>query len=172
MFGEAMNIAENTVSIRKMKVDDADAISDIYSMITQNTVDAEFKNRVREHAVLNCHEAPFVAELNGKVIGFMISYIVKLGFEAEKSAYIATMGIHPQYMGQSIGACLIREVSKFYKSQGIVRVYTSVRWDAADILSFFKTVDFGRSNFINLKRDLNQLNLESPQDAPGCRQRS
>jgi hypothetical protein len=32
--------------------------------------------------------------------------------------------------------------------------FASVRWDSVDFLSFFKTLDFDRSNFINLRKEL------------------
>ncbi|RPJ10835.1 MAG: GNAT family N-acetyltransferase, partial [Desulfobacteraceae bacterium] len=40
------------------------------------------------------------------------------------------------------------------REKGIKDVYTSVRWDSVDLLSFFKTLGFDRSNFINLKKSL------------------
>ena len=46
------------------------------------------------------------------------------------------------------------EIFKSYEAQGITRVYTSVRWDSTDLLSFFRTLDFERSDFINLTKKL------------------
>ncbi len=149
-----MNSLVKEVTIRKLRAEDADAISEIYSLITQTAANEDFKRVVREHARKEAHEAHFVTEFEGRVVGFIISYILPLGFGAEKSAYIATMGVHPKHMGKGIGRGMTGEIFKFYKSQGITRVYTSVRWDSTDILSFFKTIGFERSNFINLKKDL------------------
>jgi N-acetylglutamate synthase-like GNAT family acetyltransferase len=84
----------------------------------------------------------------------MISYILTLGFGIEKSAWIATLGVSPKFMGQGIGAKLAEEILKFYKDEGITNVYTSVRWDSPDLLSFFKTLGFDRSDFINLRKIL------------------
>jgi N-acetylglutamate synthase-like GNAT family acetyltransferase len=58
-------------------------------------------------------------------------------------------------MGEGIGAKLAEEIFEIYRAQGIENVYTSVRWDSTDLLSFFKTLGFDRSNFINLRKDLN-----------------
>jgi ribosomal protein S18 acetylase RimI-like enzyme len=99
-----------------------------------------------------------VAEFQGKVVGFMISYILTAGFGEAKSAWIATFGVNPNFMGQGIGASLAEEIFKFYKSEGIEYVYTSVRWDSTDLLSFFKTLGFDRSNFINLRKIINPKN--------------
>jgi N-acetylglutamate synthase-like GNAT family acetyltransferase len=77
-----------------------------------------------------------------------------LGFGIEKSAWIATLGVKPEYMGQGIGKNLAMKIFEYYKSEGIENVYTSVRWDSPDLLSFFKTMGFDRSNFINLRKSI------------------
>ena len=144
----------NKLRIRKLLKEDADEISRIYAAITMTAVDQDFKRVVEDHAQSD-DEACFVAESDGKVVGFMISYILTAGFGMAKSAWIATLGVDPNCMGQGIGASLAEEIFKYYKSQGIENVYTSVRWDSTDMLSFFKTLGFDRSNFINLRKTVN-----------------
>ena len=141
------------VQIRKLQKNDADEISRIYADITMNPVDPDFKRVVEEHAQRE-DQACFVAEQDGKVVGFMISYILTAGFGMPKSAWIATLGVDPTCMGRSIGASLAKEIMKYYQAQGVENVYTSVRWDSTDLLSFFKTLGFDRSNFINLRKVL------------------
>ena len=141
----------DNIRIRKLRKEDADEISRIYAAITMKEVDPDFKRVVEEHSLGN-DEACFVAVSEGKVVGFMISYIITAGFGMAKSAWIATLGVDPNCMGQGIGATLAEEIFKYYKSQRIEKVYTSVRWDSTDILSFFKTLGFDRSNFINLRK--------------------
>jgi len=141
------------VQIRKLHKNDADEISRIYADITMKPVDPDFKRVVEEHAQRK-DQACFVAEQDGKVVGFMISYILTAGFGMPKSAWIATLGVDPNCMGQSIGASLAGEILNHYRALGIENVYTSVRWDSTDLLSFFKTLGFDRSNFINLRKVL------------------
>ena len=137
--------------IRPLKVNDADAITEIYAAITRRSMEPDFKRVVEGHAQ-NGEGACFVAEHGGKVVGFMISYILTAGFGETKSAWIATVGVNPDYMGQGIGAEMARKIFEIYKAAGIEKVYTSVRWDSTDLLSFFKTLGFDRSEFINLKK--------------------
>jgi len=143
----------DNVQIRNLQKNDADEISRIYAAITMKPADPDFKRVVEEHAQRD-HEACFVAELKGKVVGFMISYILTAGFGMPKSAWIATLGVDPSFMGQGIGETLAEEILNHYKAQGVENVYTSVRWDSTDLLSFFKTLGFDRSNFINLRKVL------------------
>ena len=141
------------VQIRHLQKNDADDISRIYADITMKPVDPDFKRVVEEHAQRE-DQACFVAEQDGTVVGFMISYILTAGFGMPKSAWIATLGVDPNCMGRSIGASLAKEIMKHYQAQGVENVYTSVRWDSTDLLSFFKTLGFDRSNFINLRKVL------------------
>jgi ribosomal protein S18 acetylase RimI-like enzyme len=143
----------DNIQIRKLQKEDAHEVSRIYAAITRKTVDSDFKRVVEDHAQRD-DEACFVAEREGNVVGFMISYILTAGFGITKSAWIATLGVDPNFMGMGIGASLAEETFKYYKAQGIENVYTSVRWDSTDMLSFFKTLGFDRSNFINLRKTI------------------
>ena len=139
---------ENLV-IRRIRKKDADAISSIQSAITKSTVQTDFRNIIEEQVRKN-EDISFVAEIDDKIVGYMISYILYGGFGLDKSAWIATLGVDPKYMGQGIGKRLAEEILNVYRQRGISHIFTTVRWDSVDLLSFFKTLGFDRSNFINL----------------------
>ena len=141
------------VLVRKLKIEDAEDITRIHAAITQSPVQIDYKRVIKER-VGKADEASYVAEVKGKVVGYMISYIFYGGFGIEDSAWIAMFGIDPKFMGQGIGKELAKEIFSFYKEKGVRNIYTSVRWDSTDILSFFKTLGFDRSNFINLRKTL------------------
>ena len=141
------------MQIRRLKIEDAEEITRIYAAITRKPASTDFKRVVEDHARRE-DGACFVAEMNGQVVGFMISTILTAGFGMPKSAWIATLGVSPDHMGQGIGAAMAEEIFAFYRSHGIENLYTAVRWDSTDMLSFFKTLGFDRSNFINLRKVL------------------
>jgi len=145
--------AVENIQIRRLKIEDAEEITRIYAAITRTPVSPDFKRVVEDHARRE-DGACFVAEMNDQVVGFMISTILTAGFGMAKSAWIATLGVSPDHMGQGIGAGLAEEIFTFYRSHGIENLYTAVRWDSTDMLSFFKTLGFDRSNFINLRKVL------------------
>ena len=141
------------IIIRKMAIKDVDEIREIYNDIIQKPVHPDFNDLIIRHAQRE-KDICLVAERNDRVIGFMISYILTLGFGMEKSAWIATLGVKGEYMGQGVGRSLAKKIFKNYNELGIENVYTSVRWDSPDLLSFFKTLGFDRSNFINLRKKI------------------
>ncbi len=149
-----MEIRED-IHIRTILAQDAEQISEIQTAITNPSEFIDFKQIIERH-VQNKDDASFVAEVNGRVVGYMISYILFGGFGLQKSAWIATLGVHPKFMGQGIGKLLAEKILQVYREKGVEDIYTSVRWDSVDLLSFFKTLGFDRSSFINLKKRLNR----------------
>ncbi len=146
-----MNILSKDLVIRKIKPEDADEISRIEAVITKSPDRTDFRQIIVKQ-VRKDEDASFVAEIDGKVAGYMISYTVYAGFGVEKSAWIATLGVDPKFMGQGIGKMLAEEILRVYEERGIRNIFTSVRWDSVDLLSFFKTLGFDRSDFINLRK--------------------
>jgi len=141
------------VRIRPLEVADAPEIVRIYAAITRKPAGEELREVIEDHARRR-DGACFVAEREGRVVGFMISTILTAGFGLTKSAWISMLGVSPDQMGGGIGAALAAAVFDHYRGRGIDTVYTSVRWDSTDLLSFFKTLGFDRSNFINLRKVL------------------
>lgn len=139
--------------IRKLNGEDARAISRINAAITRKPVKDEFRRMVEELAQ-SAGNMSYVAEYQGEIVGYMITYLLFGGFGIEKSAWIADLGVEPKFMGQGIGKAIANEIFKFYSNKKIKNIYTSVRWDSTDLLSFFKTLGFDRSNFINLRREM------------------
>ena len=128
-------------------------VSRLDAAITKTPSRLNFKPIV-EDAAKRSPNASLVAEIRGKVVGFMISYITAGNFGTAKIAWIAMFGVDPKYMGQQIGKSLAKGIFGYYQEKGVKKIYTSVRWDSTDILSFFKTLGFERSDFINLRKVL------------------
>jgi ribosomal protein S18 acetylase RimI-like enzyme len=143
----------DNILIRKLNREDAEEVSKIYLSITKTTSVGDFKKNVAKQAQRD-EDASFLAEMNGKVVGYLISYTLTGGFGIAKSAWVANLGVNPKFMGQGIGEKMAVEIFKYYRNKGIKDIYTSVRWDSTDLLSFFKTLGFDRSDFINLKKNL------------------
>jgi ribosomal protein S18 acetylase RimI-like enzyme len=141
------------IHIRKLEARDADAISQIYTAITRVKVGDDFKKGIEAHAAGD-DNASFVAEYEGQVAGYLISSILTGSFGIDKSAWVSMLGVRPSFMGQGIGEQLAEAAFARFRELGIENVHTTVRWDSTDLLSFFKTRGFDRSDFINLHKKL------------------
>jgi predicted N-acetyltransferase YhbS len=141
------------VFIRRLKKGDTDNIRRISSSITHANEAPDFE-RVITKQTQSENDASFVAEVEGRVAGYWLSYILIGSFGMEKSAWVAMLGVDPKFMGQGIGEMLAAEALTYYRTQGIKDIYTPVRWDSTDLLSFFGTLEFDRSDFITLHKRL------------------
>ena len=84
----------NAVDIRRMKIEDADEIGAISTAITQQPAGVDFK-RIIEEQLRQEKNACYVAEIEGNVVGFMISHIQSGGFGLKESAWIVQLGVEP-----------------------------------------------------------------------------
>ena len=136
--------------IRNLEIGDSEDISRIQESITKEPSTIDYHKIVQEE-VKKDNSVNVVAELDGKLVGFIITYILHGGFGLEKSAWIGLFGVEPKYMGSGIGKRMAKEVFDELTKMNIKNIFTSVRWDSVDLLSFFKSLGFDRCEFINLK---------------------
>ena len=142
------------VTIRAISENDVQAILKIRTLISNEEAGTDFQRFVAQHASGEKGRVSLVADVDGQVAGYMMSTTLYAGFGIKKSAWIMAIGIHPEHMGQGLGLKLARQTCDLYREKGIKSIYSSVLWDSSDVLSFFKKLGFGRSDFINLKKDL------------------
>jgi len=141
------------VLVRKLQKRDASQIGKIDEAITKMPARLDFRRIVAE-VTKKDGTASFVAELGGKVVAYMISYVTLGNFGTDRCAWISMFGVDPKFMGRGLGQKLAREIFDLHRKNGVKDVYTSVRWDSTDILSFCKTLGFDRSEFIHLRKTL------------------
>jgi len=137
--------------IRNLEVRDSDDIFRIHGAITKELNAIDYHKMVKEE-VKKENKVSFVAELDGKVVGFIITYILYGAFGLQKSAWIGLFGVEPKYMGSGIGKRMAKVVFDELTKMNIKNIFTSVKWDSVDLLSFFKSLGFDRCEFINLKK--------------------
>jgi len=148
------DLVENAVKIREITFEDAVVIQQIRKAISEEDGSVDFEKFIEQQISESSGKLSLVAEISGRVVGYMISTTLYAGFGIKKSAWIMAIGVHPEYMGQGIGLSLARKICDIYKEKGIENIYSSVLWDSTDVLSFFKKLGFERSEFINLKKRL------------------
>jgi len=137
------------VKIRELTARDIPQIICIHSAINKKSHRRWIQKMVKDH--LQKQEGiGFVAEKEGEIVGFIIGEVKGEGFGLERSGWLEVVMVHPRHMGMGIGHAMAQRLFNDFKKKGIREVHTSVLWDAVDMLSFFKSLGFDRSPFINL----------------------
>lgn len=141
------------IEIREITLEDVPGITEIHHSFIKGSVSMSWMKSVELH-LQEKDVAGYVALKNGRPVGFIAGEIQGPSFGLEKSGWIIVLEVHPKSMGAGIGKALGERLFQYFRENGLREVYTSVRWDAVDMLSFFISAGFRRSEFTNLKKHL------------------
>ena len=112
-----------------------------------------------------------VAEIDGKVIGFILGFVSGWEFGVPDSVgWIDTIGVDPEYQRKGIGKLLFTELIKVFKKSGIEKmpqtkdgkpkiegvnvIYTLVSWDRWDLMQFYHAMGFKKGDMLNLEQKI------------------
>ena len=96
-----------------------------------------------------------VAELDGKVIGFIIGYASRWEYGVpEKIGWIDTIGVDPDYQRKGIAKMLFTEMTNNLKKVGVDTIYTFVTRRDWRLLKFFNSMGFQKGDMVNLELDI------------------
>ena len=147
------------IKLRKLMARDIPQTIAIHSAITKKKASRKWVQQMVKDHLRKQEGVGFVAEKDGQLAGFIIGEIKGEGFGLEKSGWLEVVMVHPRHMGTGVGHAMARKLFDYFRRRGIRDVYTSVLWDAVDMLSFFKSLGFDRSTFINLIKHVDQKSI-------------
>ena len=156
MEGDAVERMEEDsligLSIRPLTTGDLDAIVEIDRKVL-GKVRRDFWRKKIELPNPRYPLSGLVAELEGKVIGFIVGEVSGWEFGSpETVGWISTIGVDPDYQHRGVARKLSQEFIKNLKAIGVSVVYTLVNWSDWDILKFFRAMGFTRGGeMINLE---------------------
>ena len=142
------------INVRPMKENDISQAADIHRNVVREGIGQVPDYAIEDLFKSSIKKSPktcLVAVTDSKVAGFIIGGIKEWGFGVEHSGWIEMIEVDPKQMGKGIGKTLVEALINYFKDEGIKEVYTSVQWDSGDLISFFKSVGFDKSSFINLE---------------------
>ena len=94
----------------------------------------------------------FIAEMNGKAVGFMLARIQYVYIPFTEVCLIHGVGVDPQYHGHHIGSRLINELFSHCQAEDIPAVRALVDQDNDTLRKFIESLGFQRSKIINYDR--------------------
>jgi ribosomal protein S18 acetylase RimI-like enzyme len=142
------------ITTREMKREDIASAAEIQKNILSAEGARSLRYEIEELLGSYLEKSPgtcLVATLDETVIGFMVGDIKEWSFGVERAGWIEIIGVEPQFMGQGVGKVLGKALIELFKKEGIENIYTSVRWNSGDLISFFQSLGFDKSSFINLR---------------------
>jgi ribosomal protein S18 acetylase RimI-like enzyme len=97
-------------------------------------------------------DVSFVAEVGGKVIGFVITRLAYLMIPFTEVCIVQGMLVEPDYQRRHIGTKLFEKLLEHCHSQGINTIRTLVEERNEELRQFVERLGFRRSHIVNYDR--------------------
>jgi len=139
------------ITVRRLKLEDLEAIVEIDHRVLGTRRPSYWRQKIEEMG--NEHPSKsLVAELDGKVVGFIMGTVSGWEFGVPNTiGWIDTIGIDPNYQKKGIATLLFKAIMEEFKKEGVENIYTLVKWEDWDLMCFFKAIGFTRGDMINLE---------------------
>ena len=140
------------VTVRRMTTQDTEAVLSINEKIIGRPHEAQWESRIIDllgRNPLGC----LVAEVEGKVAGFVLADIRGWEFAIPKSGWIEIVGVSPDFQGKGVARALIEKLGLYFRNHNVDKVLTMVDWNDAGLVGFFRALGFERSEFIVMEKE-------------------
>ena len=146
-----ITMALENVEIRPLKREDLDAIVEIDEKVLGEHRRGYWERKL-ETRNSKVSQSSFVAEVDGKVAGFILGDVSGWEFGVPDTiGWIDTIGVDPTFQKQGVATALAHELVKNLRTLGVKTIYTLVSWKDWDLLQFFHAMGFTRGDMINLE---------------------
>lgn len=119
--------------IRKMIMNDFEQVIDIdQKSFSLPWPPRTFQFEITENSASRC----WVADLNGKVIGIMVAWLIL------DELHIATFATHPEFRNQDVGKKLLLHTLRLARAEGVARAILEVRESNEVAIKMYKSFNF------------------------------
>jgi len=143
-----MNKPDNGIIIRNLTIDD---LAPVFHLGEKIFTLQSFPNLYRvwdEYEVVNFYsndpESSFVAEINGEIVGFILSYIVNKS--PKKYGYLVWMCVDPKYESKGIASKLFDEFKNYMLENDVKMLLVDTEAENKKALRFFMKKGFAQPN--------------------------
>ena len=132
------------LEIRPMESMDIGTVFDIDKSLTGEERAINLTNLVSEDlgGVL---DLSFVAEVNNRVIGFILARHTSFGEPVVEAGLIQGLGVHPLHQGHDVGSKLFAALTKKAQSKGINTLRVMLNERDSRMKGFFEHLGFNRA---------------------------
>ena len=147
-------MAEKTVSIRRLERDDFTAVVAIDERITGRPRHDYWRDRFETAESIRPPWASMVAELDGRVVGFLLGWSSGWEFGIRGSVgWIDVIGVDPPYRGRGVGRALVQAFADAAEElRNIKTIFTLVDSGDPQIREFFGRLGFTPGKMLHLER--------------------
>lgn len=143
------------IHIRNLEKGDLPAIVDIEERVTGLARKSYWEKRIEISEAIRPHWASLVAELDGRVVGFMLGRAGELEFGLPGSvAWIEIIGVDPAFRRQGIARQLMESFAASAEDHGINTIFTLVDHGMPEMERFFTRLGFAQGKMVHFQKEI------------------
>ncbi len=153
--GQEILEREERIKVRNLVARDLESVIAVDARSTGRRREEYFKLKLEQNLSETGIKVSLAAEIEGLFCGFLLARVYYGEFgRMEPTAVLDTIGVHPDYQKQGVGAALLRQLRTNLTGLGVPRLQTEVDWDDQDLIAFFHRVGFRPAERFSLELDL------------------
>jgi ribosomal protein S18 acetylase RimI-like enzyme len=141
-------IEKETVNIRRMTRGDIDAVLALDQKISGGREFITYRDMVAADPG-GALDLSFVAEVGGKIVGFVINRLAYLMIPFTEVCIVQGMLVDPDYQGRGIGSKLFGKLLEHCHAEGINTIRALVEEHNKGLQQFVQQLGFRRSPIVN-----------------------
>jgi len=146
------NAKEAKVNIRRMERNDIHEVLALDRIIRGSSRDVISYEDIAAANPGTPPDLSFVAEVDGKIVGFSINRSMYLMVPLTEVCIIHAIFIHPDYQGRGIGRKLIQALLYHCQTEGIGTIRALIPKGNKELQTFFERQGFQRSSIVNFDK--------------------
>ena len=142
------------VYVRNLDKGDLNAIVGIEERVTGIARRGYWEKRIEISEAIRPHWASLVAELDNRVVGFLLGRAGELEFGLPGTvAWIEIIGVDPAYRKRGIARALLEQFTSSAEDHGVKMIFTLVGREQPDIKSFFNRLGFAQGEMLHFQKE-------------------
>ncbi|MFQ5916998.1 MAG: GNAT family N-acetyltransferase [Candidatus Binatia bacterium] len=148
---------QKKVYMRKLDKNDLHTIVDIEERVTGIARPNYWTKRIELSEATQPHWASIVAEIENRVVGFLLGGSGELKFGLPgRVAWIEIIGVDPVHRVQGVGRALIEEFTAWADYHGVKTILTLIDKGNTDMEHFFGRVGFVQGKMRHFQKQIGQ----------------
>jgi len=146
---------DKQVYVRNLEKRDVSAIVDMEERQTGVARPGFWEKRIEISEAIRPHWASLVAEIDNRVVGFLLGRAGELEFGLPGTvAWIEMIGIDPVYRRQGVARTLIEKFSESAEDHGITTIFTLITSNQTEMQQFFSRLGFIHGKMLHYQKEL------------------
>ena len=143
------------IYLRDLTKEDLPAIVDIEERVTGVARPEYWAARIEISEAIRPHWASLVAEMDNRVVGFILGRAGELEFGLPGTVgWIEIIGVDPAYRGQGIARRLVDRFSESADDHGIRSIFTLVDHANPEMVGFFSRLGFVQGQMLHFQKQV------------------